>query len=218
MWPRDLPAGRDGAHLSHPRTEEVRALLVELNGHLPVTVATPKLRVVPGPPGDTHLYQVFGQPAEVRVTDQLLHRAPLEVIGGVLAHELAHLVNDDRRRRRCYGLALTVTAMVLLTVVVAVPGACGWVSPLTCALGLVLLAVSRRLELQADRTSLHLIDVSQVVVALTWLQHNAAPEGSSPGNSRRVRRRCVPGDLLSTHPSAQRRLRALHRGSRRPSR
>lgn len=206
---RNRQSAEHGDSPSHRRAGEVQTLLDALVRRLPGSVPMPGLRVVPGPPGDTHLHHGLGHPAEVRVTDQLLDRAPADIITGVLAHELAHLVNGDGHRRRCYGLALTAAAGTLLAVVLILPGVHGWVSPLTCALGLALLALSRRLELQADRTSLDLVDVHQAVTALTWLQHNARPADGRLGAQRRALGRLVWWELLSTHPSPRRRIRAL---------
>lgn len=197
----------------HPRSGEAQQLLDALVRRLPSAPPALQLRVVHGPPGDTHLHHRSGHPPEVRVTDQLLDRAPARVVSGVLAHELAHLLNDDRNRRRRYGLVLTAAAGSLLALAVALPSARDWLSPLTCALGLGLLALSRRLELQADSTSLRLVDVDQAVTALNWLQHDADVRGRLTATSW-LPLRLAQCELLSTHPHPARRLRALRRASR----
>jgi len=197
----------------HPRSGEAQLLLDALTRRLPSVPPALQLRVVHGPPGDTHLHQRLGHPPEVRVTNQLLDRAPARVVSGVLAHELAHLLNDDRNRRRRYGLALTAAASTLLAVAVTLPSARDWLSPLTCALGLGLLAVSRRLELQADSTSLRLVDLDQAVTALTWLQHDAQTADSPTATRWFPLRRLARCELLSTHPNPAHRLRALRRAS-----
>ncbi len=197
----------------HPRSGEAQLLLDALTRRLPDVPPPLQLRVVHGPPGDTHLHHRPGRPPEVRLTDQLLDRAPAHVVSGVLAHELAHLLNNDRNRRRRYGLALTAAVSTLLAVAVVLPSARDWLSPLTCALGLGLLAVSRRLELQADSTSLRLVDLDQAVTALTWLQHDAQIPDSPTASRWSPLRRLAQCELLSTHPNPGRRLRALRRAS-----
>ncbi len=197
----------------HPRSGEAQLLLNALTRRLPSVPPPLQLRMVHGPPGDTHLHQRPGRPPEVRITDQLLDRAPAHVVSGVLAHELAHLLNDDRHRRRGYGLALTAAVSTLLAVAVALPSARDWLSPLTCALGFGLLAASRRLELQADSTSLRLVDVDQAVTALTWLQHDAQIADSPTATRWSPLRRLAQCELLSTHPNPAHRLRALRRAS-----
>jgi len=205
---RDQPSSAQ-----HSRSGEAQLLLDALTRRLPSAPPPLQLRVVHGPPGDTHLHHRPGRSPEVRVTDQLLDRAPAHVVSGVLAHELAHLLNDDRNRRRRYGLALTAAASTLLAVAVALPSARDWLSPLTCALGLGLLAASRRLELQADSTSLRLVDVDQAVTALTWLQHDAQSADSPAATRWSPLRRLAQCELLSTHPNPARRVRALRRAS-----
>jgi len=169
----------------------------------------PALQIVPGPAAGTHLYQRPRHPAEVRVTDQLLDRAPDHVISGVLGHELAHLINGDGNRRRRYGLSLAAAAGLLLAATLRFPAAVGWLSPLTIALGLVLLTLSRRLELQADATSLHLVDAEQAVAALVWLQQPR----QAAGTLWRAQLDTWTRGLLSTHPTPNRRLRALRRAA-----
>jgi len=205
---RDQPSSAQ-----HSRSGEAQLLLDALIRRLPSVPPPLQLRVVHGPPGHTHLHHRPGHPPEVRVTDQLLDRAPAHVVSGVLAHELAHLLNDDRNRRRRYGLALTAAVSTLLAVAVALPSARDWLSPLTSALGLGLLAVSRRLELQADSTSLRIVDVDQAVTALTWLQHDAQFPDSPTATRCLSLRRLAQCELLSTHPNPARRVRALRRAS-----
>ncbi len=79
----------------HPRAADTRCLLTGLGQRLPAALPVPGLRVVPGPTAGSHLYQRPRHPPEVRVTDQLLDRAPDQVLSGVLGHELAHLINGD---------------------------------------------------------------------------------------------------------------------------
>ncbi len=205
---RDQPSSAQ-----HSRSGEAQLLLNALTRRLPSARPALQVGVVHGPPGDTHLHQRPGHPPEVRVTDQLLDRAPAHVVSGVLAHELAHLLNDDRNRRRRYGLALTAAVSTLLAVAVALPSARDWLSPLTSALGLGLLAASRRLELQADSTSLRLVDLDQAVTALTWLQHDAQFPDSPTATRWSPLRRLAQCELLSTHPNPARRVRALRRAS-----
>jgi len=169
----------------------------------------PALQIVPGPAAGTHLYQRPGHPAEIRVTDQLLDRAPDHVLSGILGHELAHLVNGDGNRRRRYGLSLATAAGLLLAATLRFPAAAGWLSPLTIALGLVLLALSRRLELQADATSLRMVDVEQAVAALVWLQQPR----QAAGTLWRAQLDTWTRGLLSTHPTPDQRVRALQRAA-----
>jgi len=169
----------------------------------------PALQIVAGPAAGTHLYQRPGHPPEVRVTDQLLDRAPDHVISGVLGHELAHLINGDGNRRRRYGLSLAAASGLLLAATLRFPAAAGWLSPLTIALGLGLLTLSRRLVLQADATSLRMVDVEQAVAALVWLQQN----GLSGCTWWRARLDTCTRGLLSTHPTPDQRLRALRRAA-----
>jgi len=164
---------------------------------------------VPGPAAGTHLYQRPRHPPEVRVTDQLLDRAPDHVISGVLGHELAHLINGDGNRRRRYGLSLATAAGLLLAAILRFPAAVGWLSPLTIALGLGLLTLSRRLELQADATSLHLVDAEQATAALIWLQQPR----QAAGTLWRAQLDTWTRGLLSTHPTPDQRVRALQRAA-----
>ncbi len=181
--PRSQPV-----RVQHPRNDETRALLDTLTAKLPSAIVTPSLRVVQGSPGDTHLHHRLGRLPEVRVTDQLLDRAPARVVSGVLAHELAHLMNRDGRRRRRYGLALTASAGTLLAVTLSLPGARFWLSPVTCALGLVLLALSRHLlaGVPAEVGALGEVLAQQPVRVLVRAALPGMPGAGGSGRTRRL--------------------------------
>jgi len=90
----------------------------------------------------------------------------------------------------------------LLVGALTLPAARGWLSPLTCLLGLVLLALSRHLvELQADATSLHLVDVEHATASLAWLQQDQHRRGRGTVTRRLIMLNDLARGLLSTHPT-----------------
>jgi heat shock protein HtpX len=153
--------------------------------------------------------------AAIVVTDGLLQRMSADEVVGILAHEVAHIANNDRVAMgwaTSLQQAVGVTALAGLTAKgrgVPANGALAAFLRMAPAIGqLLFLALSRSRELDADARALDLIDHPQALVtALGKLEqfHAPAPFGALQAVEDGVAR------LLRSHPATWERVGLLVR-------
>jgi heat shock protein HtpX len=169
-----------------------------------------------GAPNSMNAY-ALGAPhnAAIVVTDGLLQRMSKDEVAGILAHEVAHIANNDRVAMSwatSLQQAVAVTALAGLTAKgrgLPAHGALAAFLRMAPAIGqLLFLALSRSRELDADARALDLIDHPQALVtALGKLEQFHAPSwfGALQAVEDGVAR------LLRSHPATSERVGLLVR-------
>jgi len=168
-------------------------------------------------PGDMNAYALGGpEGAAIILTEGLLHRMTHDEIAGILAHEVAHIRNNDVWTMS-WAAALhraiewmSLTGLVLLR---AQHGGAPDNRPLAALLRaapsiaeLLRLALSRTRELDADATALELTGNSQALIAaLDKLEHHHAGFSTLPV----VTIEDGPMRLLRSHPATSERVGTL---------
>jgi heat shock protein HtpX len=175
----DMMARRFGAKLLSPA--EMPALFARLHDicRRARLVRLPDLYYLQAP-NSMNAYALGGlRRSAIVLTDGLLHRMTEDEVAGILAHEVAHISNNDRFAMdwaTCLQRAVAVTALAGLT---ARRSDWGASTPLAAFLRsapsiaqLLYLALSRSRELDADVRALDLIDCPHALVAaLNKLEH-----------------------------------------------
>jgi heat shock protein HtpX len=131
-------------------------------------------------PDSMNAYALSGQRSSaIMLTDGLLHRMNEDEVAGILAHEVAHISNNDRFAMdwaTCLQRAVAVTALAGLAARRSDRGAntalAAFLRSAPSIAQLLYLALSRSRELDADARALDLIDCPHAfVAALNKLEH-----------------------------------------------
>jgi heat shock protein HtpX len=169
-------------------------------------------------PGDMNAYALGGPDgAAIILTEGLLRRMTWDEIAGILAHEVAHIRNNDIWTM---GWAATLhrsiewTSLAGLALLRAQHGGMELSRPLAALLRaapsiaqLLRLALSRTRELDADATALELTgDWQALIAALDKLERHHA---GFPALSVAAARENGPMRLLRSHPATSERVGAL---------
>jgi len=176
----------------------------------------PDIYCLPGP-GDMNAYALGGpEGAAIILTEGLLRRMTREEIAGILAHEVAHIRNNDvwtMSWAAALHRAIEWTSLTGLVLLRAQHAGTAVNRPLAALLHaapsiarLLCLALSRTRELDADATALELTgDWQALIAALEKLEHHhsgfAAQPRSAPENGQTR--------LLRSHPATSERVGAL---------
>lgn len=177
---------------------------------------TPDLYYIPAP-HRMNAYALGGpEGSAITLTDGLLRSMTFGEIAGILAHEVAHIRNNDvwaTSWASALQRAIRVTSLLGLVSLQGRPASCGrglaTLLAAAPAIGeLLCLALSRIRELDADALALELIDDSQAfIAALDKLEHHhtgarvATMAVYEPG----------PGRYLRSHPATAERVSTLLR-------
>jgi heat shock protein HtpX len=209
--------GRFGARLLRPADlPELFGIVMDLCGRADLP-RLPDLYYLPG--FDSMNAYALGGPegSAIALTEGLLRRMSLSEIAGILAHEIAHIRNNDAWAMSWAGVlhsAIALTSMAGLAslqrqhgVTSAAGGALAALLNSASAIGQLLrLALSRIRELDADAVALDLTDDPQALVsALHKLEHHHAGSRSKPPTSLQdgLMR------LLHSHPATSERVGIL---------
>lgn len=203
--------------LTHAEVPELFAILTKVSSRAGLTGA-PDLYCLPAP-GDMNAYALGGpEHSAIVLTEGLLRGMTRDEIAGILAHEVAHIRNNDTWTMR-WATALrraidwTSLAGLALMRTRHVHGATTASRPLTTLLGaapalgqLLGLALSRVRELDADVTALELTgDSRALIAALDKLERHhtgSAPVAVSAFGHDPMR-------LLRSHPATAERVGTL---------
>ena len=172
----DMMARRFGAKLLNPA--EMPALFARLHEicRRARLVRLPDLYYLPAP-NSMNAYALGGpRRSAIVLTDGLLHRMTEDEVAGILAHEVAHISNNDRF---AMDWATSLQRAIALAGLAARRSDWGADTALSAFLRsapsiaqLLYLALSRSRELDADARALDLIDCPHALVAaLNKLQH-----------------------------------------------
>jgi heat shock protein HtpX len=175
----DIMARRFGAKLLSPG--EIPALFARLHEicRRARLVRLPDLYYLPAP-NSMNAYALGGpRGSAIVLTDGLLHRLTEDEIAGILAHEVAHISNNDRFAMDWATSLQRAIAVTALAGLAARRSAWGVNTALAAFLRsapsiaqLLYLALSRSRERDADARALDLIDCPQALVAaLNKLEH-----------------------------------------------
>jgi heat shock protein HtpX len=176
----------------------------------------PDLYCIPAP-HSMNAYALGGpDDAVIVLTEGLLRGMTLGEVAGILAHEVAHIHNNDIRAMTWAAAlqrAISLTSLVGLAALHGRPGAAaGPVAALLAnapALGqLLCLALSRIRELDADAVALELVDDSRALIAALdklELHHTGARVASMAAHD------AGPARFLRSHPATAERVGTLMR-------
>ena len=175
----DIMARRFGAKLINPA--EMPALFARLHDicRRARLVRLPDLYYLPAP-NSMNAYALGGhRRSAIVLTDGLLHRMNEDEVAGILAHEVAHISNNDRFAMdwaTSLQRAVAVTALAGLAARQSDWGAntalAAFLRSAPSIAQLLYLALSRSRELDADARALDLIDCPHALVAaLNKLEH-----------------------------------------------
>ncbi len=216
-------------HVTQPRDSQELWLLLALRQQAQqVGIRTPRLGIIDRPVLNAFTVGVHRNNAQIVLGRGLLQNLNQDALEAVLAHEIAHILNDDMRT-----LVLVQGAVNVLTVlparlaswlvdrqlfrrsqpafayylVLTLTQLCyGWLA------SMVVSSVSRQREFHADREGARLVGRDKMITALTCLHADAVPS-ALPGMlvAFGITGRFGEGleQLLITHPGLAERLRAL---------
>ncbi len=168
-------------------------------------------------PGDMNAYALGGpEGAAIVLTEGLLRRMTRDEIAGILAHEVAHIRNNDiwtMSWAAALHRAIEWTSLTGLVLLRAEHSGTAANRPLTALLRaapsiaqLLRLALSRTRELDADATALELTgDGQALIAALDKLERHHAGFPALPVAARED----GPTRLLRSHPATSERVGAL---------
>jgi heat shock protein HtpX len=168
-------------------------------------------------PGDMNAYALGGpEGAAIILTEGLLRRMTCDEIAGILAHEVAHIRNNDiwtMSWAAALHRAIEWTSLTGLVLLRAQHNGMAVNRPLAALLRaapsiaqLLRLALSRTRELDADATALELTGDSQALInALDKLERHHAGFPALPVASREE----GPMGLFRSHPATSERVGAL---------
>ena len=203
-------------------------LLTLRNQALRAGIDTPRLGIIDQPLMNAFTIGLKRNAAHIVLGRGLLENLNKDELEAVLAHEIAHIINDDT----C-GLTLAQGAVNMITILPArlasllidrfllrCPGpafayyfiltltqlCCGWLASLLVS------SFSRRQEYRADRDGARLVGRDKMIAALSSLHAGMAPS-ALPGILivTKISSRLSEGleQILLSHPSLNERLRAL---------
>jgi len=215
--------------VTQPRDSQELWLLMALRHQAQgVGIRPPRLGIIDGPVLNAFTVGLNRNTAQIVLGRGLLQNLNQDELEAVLAHEIAHILNDDMRT-----LALVQGAVNILTVlparlasllidrmllrrdqpalayylILSLTQLCyGWLA------SIVVTSFSRQREFHADREGARMVGRDKMIAALTCLHADAAPS-ALPGMlvAFGITGRFSEGleQLLVTHPSLTERLRAL---------
>jgi heat shock protein HtpX len=205
-----------GARLLRPAELPGLFKILEEVCHRARLLRLPDVYCLPSPV-DMNAYALGGpEGAAIILTEGLLHGMTREEIAGILAHEVAHIRNNDIRTMSWAAAlhrSIEWTSLAGLALLRAQHGGMAVSWPLAALLRaapsiaqLLRLALSRTRELDADATALELTgDWQALIAALDKLERHHA---GFPLPSAAARENC-PMRLLRSHPATSERVGAL---------